>query len=86
MQCIAHRKSQFKKFSNLDVTKTSAKQNTFFNFLLYFIQLKTLGFISETHKNKLETNETKEEVTKRRNKSNKIYKAQVAHMQNIPIH
>ena len=49
------RKSQFKKFSDLNITKQLAKQNAFFNLLFYFIQVATLVF-SPKHKNKLKTN------------------------------
>ena len=50
---IFYRTSRFKKCSNLDITK---KKKTFFNFLVYFIQLKTPRFFSETHKNKRKAN------------------------------
>ena len=36
-----YHKSQFKKFSDLDITKQLAKQNTSFNFVVYFIQVET---------------------------------------------
>ena len=50
-----YRKFQFKKFSNLDITKKLAKKN-FFQLPSLFHPSENTGFFSEAHKNKLKTN------------------------------
>ena len=45
-----YRMSQFKKSSNPNITKKSTKENTVFNFIVYFFQAKAFSFFFETHK------------------------------------
>lgn len=45
--------SQWKRFSDLDITKQLAKDNTAFNFIAYHIWAKA-NFFFDTHKNKLQ--------------------------------
>ena len=41
---VAYQMFQFKRFSILGITEKLAEENTFFNFFVYFSQLKALCF------------------------------------------
>lgn len=52
-RCVAYRASQFKRFSNLDITTKFGKENTAFNFTVHFISVKSLVSTLKQIKNKL---------------------------------
>ena len=43
-RCVVYNTSQFRGFSNLNITNNLAKENTVFYFIVYFIHVKTLIF------------------------------------------
>ena len=45
--------SQFKRFSNLDITKKLAKEKTVLNFIVYFAQVGSICFFFETQGSRL---------------------------------
>ena len=51
---VVYHKSQFKMFLILMLQKKLAKENTVFNFIVYFIQVTALIFSLKQHKNKLQ--------------------------------
>ena len=49
-----YRTSLLKRFSDINITKKLAKENVVFKLTVYCVQVKTLAFLFETNKSKLQ--------------------------------